>query len=390
MASRKGPCRPSYNPAKTISSTQQHFQSKKIDDDASADSMEYFFTVGLGTPKSHYNLFVDTGSDNTWVRCQPCRNSGCKSNGPLFDPSKSKTYVNESCRSTTDQNNNYVFKNSYIDGSAAIGHWGCDTLTIEKHHSYVVKNFQFGCVQEIEDLVGDNFGGDDGILGLGRGDLSLPSQAGFPFHIFGYCIPKRNSRLGYFLFGSEAAKMSSSSHPKFTRLLNNAGEPFYYVELKGISVAGKKLDIDASDLNNESGSIIDSGTTYTHLPIKAFSALRTAFNQTMVSIYPAASSQLMPELDTICYNVDGIDTTTFHVPPITFHFAGMSQGEIIDVELRPPGILMTTKSNLVCLGFTTSQNDTLTIFGNHQQRQMGMFFDLQRERIGFGTKNCAE
>ncbi|XP_031110337.1 probable aspartyl protease At4g16563 [Ipomoea triloba] len=187
--------------------------------------------------------------------------------------------------------------------------------------------------------------------------------------------------------------MSSSSHPKFTRLLNNAGEPFYSVDLKGISVAGKKLDIDASNLNYQSGTIIDSGTTYTQLPIKAFSALLTAFNHTMASIYPAASSQLMPELDTICYNVDGIDTTTFHVPPITFHFVGMSQGEIIDVELRPSGILMTTKSNLVCLGFTP-QNDTsegpLTILGNHQQRQMGMFFDLQRERIGFGTKNCAE
>nr|GLL19606.1 aspartyl protease AED1-like [Ipomoea trifida] len=355
MASRKGPCRPSYNPAKSISSTQQHFQSKKADDDVSADSMEYFSRLGWEHPKA-----------TTICSWTPAATT---------------------LGSTTDQNN--VFISSYNDGSAAIGHWGCDTLTIEKHHSYVVKNFQFGCVQEIKDPVGDNFGGDDGILGLGRGDLSLPSQVGF--QIFGYCIPKRNSRLGYFVFGSEAAKMSSSSHPKFTRLLNNnAWGKFYSVELKGISVAGKKLDIDASNLNYQSATIIDSGTTYTQLPIKAFSALRTAFNQTMASIYPAASSQLMPELDTICYNVDGIDTTTFRVPPITFHFAGMPQGEIIDVELRPPGILMTTKSNLVCLGFTTSQNDTLTIFGNHQQRQMGMFFDLQRERIGFGTKNCAE
>ncbi|XP_019179521.1 PREDICTED: aspartyl protease AED1-like [Ipomoea nil] len=278
MASRKGPCRLPYNPAKTISSTQ-HFQSEKADDDGSADPMEYYFTVGLGTPKAYYNLFVDTGTDNTW---------------------------------------------------------GCDTLTIQKQHSYVAKNFQFGCAQEINDTVGDNFGDDDGILGLGQGDLSLPSQAGF--RIFGYCIPKTNSRLGYFVFGSEAAKMSSSSHPKFTRLLNNAGEIIYSVVLKGISVAGKKLDIDASDLSNQSGAIIDSGTTYTQLPINAFSALLTAFNQTLASIYPAASSQL--KLDTICYNVDGIDTTTFHVPPITFHFTGMSEGE--------------------------------------------------RERIGFGTKNCAE
>ncbi|XP_019197741.1 PREDICTED: protein ASPARTIC PROTEASE IN GUARD CELL 1-like [Ipomoea nil] len=109
----------------------------------------------------------------------------------------------------------------------------------------------------------------------------------------------------------------------------------------------------------------------------------------MASIYPVASSPPMRVLGTICYNVDGIDTTTFHVPPIKFHFTGMSEGEVIDVELRPSGILMTTKSNQVCLGFIPSEGP-LTIIGNHQQRQMGMFFDLQRETIGFGTKNCAE
>ena len=34
----------------------------------------YYTQISLGTPPRQYNVFVDTGSDLTWVNCAPCTN----------------------------------------------------------------------------------------------------------------------------------------------------------------------------------------------------------------------------------------------------------------------------------------------------------------------------
>ncbi|XP_019197746.1 PREDICTED: aspartyl protease family protein At5g10770-like [Ipomoea nil] len=386
MASRNGPCSPHNPAAKKMPSYGPLFQAENLanSDGSSAGYMEYIVTIELGTPKEKFTLLVDTGSDNTWVGCKPC-NTGCGPN--LFDPSKSSTYVNDSCRPSTDDQ----FNVTYGDNSKSEGYWGCDTLTIDK--SYAVKNFQFGCGQEIQNMVDDN---NDGILGLGRGDLSLPSQGGTNFQKFSYCLPKSNSKKGYLFFGNEAQAKSSSSKPQFTPLLSppeNLAEKYlkksyYFVELIGMSVAGKRLDV-APSVFNSPGTIIDSGTSITQLPQEVYSALTTAFNQSMASKYPAAASKEMSELDT-CYNVD--TNSNVIVPAITLHFKGMSGKREIDVELRQSGIVILPESepNLVCLGFAQQKDGGLAIIGNHQQRQMTMFFDLQGNSVGFGTNNCAE
>nr|GMC57907.1 aspartyl protease family protein At5g10770-like [Ipomoea batatas] len=382
MASRNGPCSPSHNPpAKKISSIEQ---SENANINSNSGYMEYFVTIGVGTPKAEFNMLVDTGSDNTWVLCKPCTTAtGCAPNAHLFDPSKSSTYV----KGSPD------FHSFYGDKSYVSGVWGYDTLTVDKSH--VVKKFQLGCGQNIHNT---NFGNAAaGILGLGQGKGSLPSQGGSKFKTFSYCLPKSDSQVGYLVFGEEAHKKSSSSKPKFTPLLpppnklpknyQGFGKSYYFVELIGISVAGKQLNVDPSVFASP-GTIIDSGTSITQLPSKAYSALATAFNQSMASKYPAAQSKQKPKLDT-CYNVDGFNSSQVSVPDVTLRFRGG-----VDVSLRPSGIIIIppNETNLVCLGFTQIQphDDQITIIGNHQQRQIGMFFDLQGKRVGFGNTNCAD
>nr|GMC66429.1 aspartyl protease family protein At5g10770-like [Ipomoea batatas] len=388
MASRNGPC----SPHKKMSSYESLFTEKANSDGSFAGYKEFFVTIELGTPQKQFTLLVDTGSDSTWVGCKPC-STGCGPKDHLFDPSKSSTYVNGSCRPSTDGDDGQ-FSVTYGDTSKSNGYWGCDTLTTDQSY-YAVKNFQFGCGQEIiQDDDGYSSGDYDGILGLGRGHLSLPSQGGTNFQKFSYCLPKRTSKEGYLVFGNEAQAKSSSSKPQFTPLLpppkNLPGkyiqESYYFVELIGMSVAGKRLDV-APSVFNSPGTIIDSGTSITLLPQEAYSALTTAFNQSMASKYTVAPSIADIPLDT-CYNVD---TSNVIVPVITFHFKGMSAKGEIDVELRQSGIVLVppSKPNLVCLGFA-QQKDGLAIIGNHQQRQMAMSFDLQGNSLGFGTNNCDE
>ena len=39
----------------------------------------YYTQISLGTPPRQYNVFVDTGSDLTWVNCAPCTNCPVRS-----------------------------------------------------------------------------------------------------------------------------------------------------------------------------------------------------------------------------------------------------------------------------------------------------------------------
>lgn len=63
-------------------------------------SGNYIVTVGLGTPKRDLSLIFDTGSDITWTQCQPCSKSCYSQSETIFDPSKSTSYANVSCKSS--------------------------------------------------------------------------------------------------------------------------------------------------------------------------------------------------------------------------------------------------------------------------------------------------
>lgn len=345
-------------------------------------SGEFLTTIGLGTPKVNYQVIIDTGSDSTWVRCKPC-SKGCESKDNLFDPSKSSTYSNGSCK---PHSGNDPFSAKYADKTNSAGYWGCDKLSLEPPD--VLESFQFGCGL-INDGGADNFADGAGVLGLGRGDLSLVSQTASEFaKPFIYCLPKTSSSLGYIEFGHRATSVTSSSGLKFTNLVKESSEnipsgydpsSLYFLELLGISIAGSRLDVSPTVFTSV-GTVIDSGTVITYLPPSAYTALRMNFNQSMAD-YPPAPSQ--EKLDT-CYNVKGY--RSIQLPEITFHFGGAA-----DVSLNPSGIVWISKKNpyIWCLGFASNKiSGDLTIIGNNQQRELDILYDIDAGKIGFGAKPC--
>ncbi|CDP18858.1 unnamed protein product [Coffea canephora] len=347
-------------------------------------SGEYITTIGLGTPKVDYQVIIDTGSDPTWVRCKPC-SKGCKSENSLFDPSKSSTYLNGSCKPNSG---NGAFGMNYLDKTYSRGYWGCDKLSLEP--SDVFERFQFGCGLITEGGSG-NFANGAGVLGLGRGDLSLVSQTASKFaKTFSYCLPKTSSSLGRIDFGDRARSVTASSGLKFTNLIKEPRQnipsrynrsSLYFLELLGISVAGSRLDVSPTIFTSV-GTVIDSGTVITYLPPSAYTALSKNFKQSMAD-YPPAPSQ--EKLDT-CYDVTGYGS--IRLPEITLHFGGAT-----DVSLNPSGIVWIAKKNpyIWCLGFAANKkSDDLTIIGNNQQRELDILYDIDAGKIGFGTKPCGD
>ncbi|KAL8499531.1 hypothetical protein ACS0TY_022467 [Phlomoides rotata] len=128
---------------------------------------EYLIEYQIGTPPVRQLSVADTGSDLTWVQCEPCT-SCYKQDYPPFNPVASKSYNPVACQTnqclhagtTCGENNVCQYKQSYSQGVLA-----AETLTLGSAATF--PNFVFGC--------GINNSGS-GIFGLGRGAISIINQ----------------------------------------------------------------------------------------------------------------------------------------------------------------------------------------------------------------------
>ncbi|XP_066372882.1 aspartyl protease family protein At5g10770-like [Miscanthus floridulus] len=361
-------------------------------------SLEYVVTIGIGTPARNFTVLFDTGSDLTWVQCLPCPDSSCyHQEEPLFDPSKSSTYVNISCsapechiggaQQTSCGGTSCQYSVKYGDQSVTRGSLAEETFTLSPL-APPATGVVFGCSHEYISGFNDRDMGVAGLLGLGRGDSSILSQArqgNSGGGVFSYCLPPRGSSTGYLTIGAAAPQQSNLS---FTPLITTISQLSfaYVVNLAGISVNGAAVPIPASAFSL--GAIIDSGTVATHMPAAAYYPLRDEFRRHMggYKMLPEGSVEF---LDT-CYDVMGQNVVT--APRVALEFGG---GARIDVDAS--GILFVfpvaddsgPSLMLACLAFVPTNSPGLVIVGNMQQRAYNVVFDVDGGRIGFGPNGCS-
>ncbi|XP_039791240.1 aspartyl protease family protein At5g10770-like [Panicum virgatum] len=335
----------------------------------SLNTLEYVITVGIGSPAATQTMLIDTGSDVSWVQCKPC--SQCHSQAdPLFDPSSSSTYSSFSCSSATcaqlGQEGNGCSRSqcqyiiTYGDGSSTTGTYSSDTLALG---SNTVRNFQFGCSQ-VESGFNDQ---TDGLMGLGGGAQSLASQTAGTFgRAFSYCLPPTPGSSGFLTLGA-----GTSGFVKTPMLRSSQVPTFYGVRLQAIRVGGKQLSIPTSVFSP--GTVMDSGTVITRLPRTAYSALSSAFKAGMKQ-YPSAPPSGI--LDT-CFDFSG--QSSISIPTVALVFSG---GAVVDLD--PNGIILSS-----CLAFAGNSDDSsLGIIGNVQQRTFEVLYDVGGGAVGFKAGAC--
>lgn len=346
-------------------------------------SGEYFTRLGIGTPAKYVYMVLDTGSDVVWVQCSPCRKCYTQTD-PVFDPKASSSFLGVSCVSPIcrrldspgcNNRQKCLYQVSYGDGSFTVGEFSTETLTFR---STRVDNIALGCGHDNEGL----FVGAAGLLGLGRGKLSFPTQAGGRFgKKFSYCLVDRSasSKPSSLVFGESAV----SRNAVFTPLLTNPKlDTFFYVGLNGVSVGGTRVPgITASlfklDPAGSGGVIVDSGTSVTRLTRPAYVALRDAFRARASNLKRSTEFSLF---DT-CFDLSG--KTEVKVPTVVLHFEGA------DVSLPASNYLIPVDSDgKFCFAFAGTMSG-LSIIGNIQQQGFRVVFDLAGNRVGFAPKGCA-
>ncbi|WCJ22426.1 Eukaryotic aspartyl protease family protein [Euphorbia peplus] len=347
-------------------------------------SGEYFTRIGVGTPPKYVYMVLDTGSDIVWIQCAPCKKCYSQAD-PVFDPSKSRSFAGIACGSPlchrldspgcNTRKQTCMYQVSYGDGSFTYGDFSTETLTFRRTR---VARVAIGCGHDNEGL----FVGAAGLLGLGRGRLSFPSQSGRRFNRkFSYCLVDRSAsaKPSSMVFGDSAVSRTA----RFTPLVSNPKlDTFYYVELLGMSVGGTRVPgITASlfklDPTGNGGVIIDSGTSVTRLTRPAYVALRDAFQAGASNLKKAPEFSLF---DT-CFDLSG--KTEVKVPTVVLHFRGA------DVSLPASNYLIPVDSEgTFCFAFAGTMSG-LSIIGNIQQQGFRVVYDLAGGRVGFAPRGCA-
>ncbi|XP_062222174.1 aspartyl protease family protein At5g10770-like [Phragmites australis] len=337
----------------------------------------YVTRLGLGTPATSYVMVVDTGSSLTWLQCSPCLVSCHRQAGPLFNPKASSSYASVSCSTTQcsdlssatlnpaacSSSNVCIYQASYGDSSFSVGYLSKDTVSFGSNS---MPNFYYGCGQDNEGL----FGRSAGLIGLARNKMSLLYQLAPSLgYSFSYCLPT-SSTSGYLSIGSYNPGQYS-----YTPMVSSSlDDSLYFIQLTGITVAGKSLSVSSSAYSSLP-TIIDSGTVITRLPTSVYSALSKALASAMKGTPRASAFSI---LDT-CFQGQA---SRLRVPAVNMAFAG---GAVLKLAAR--NLFVDVDSATTCLAFAPARS--AAIIGNTQQQTFSVVYDVKNSKIGFAAGGCS-
>ncbi|KAJ1426950.1 Xylanase inhibitor, C-terminal [Sesbania bispinosa] len=341
-------------------------------------SPTYIVRAKIGTPPQTLLLAMDTSNDAAWIPCTAC--DGCSST--LFAPEKSTTFKNVSCAAPECKQvpnpscgvSACTFNLTYGSSSIA-ANLVQDTVTLATDP---VPGYTFGCVSKTTGTSAP----PQGLLGLGRGPLSLLSQTQNLYQsTFSYCLPSFKS-----LNFSGSLRLGPVAQPiriKYTPLLRNPRRSsLYYVNLVAIRVGRKIVDIPPEALafnpTTGAGTIFDSGTVFTRLVEPAYVAVRDEFRRRVGANLTVTS---LGGFDT-CYTVPIV------APTITLMFSGMN------VTLPQDNLLIhSTVGSTTCLAMAAAPenvNSVLNVIANMQQQNHRVLFDVPNSRLGVARELCTK
>ncbi|KAJ4971866.1 hypothetical protein NE237_004965 [Protea cynaroides] len=338
-------------------------------------SPTYIVRAKFGTPAQPMFVAMDTSSDVAWIPCTGC--VGCSSS--IFNTAMSSTYKPVGC--SAPQCNQVP--NPTCGGSACSFNltYGSSTISATVSQDTLalaqdpIPNYAFGCVKAVTESPVP----PQGLLGLGRGSMSLLSQTKSLYQsTFSYCLP--DFRSANFSGSLRLGPVSQPQRIKFTPLLTNPRRSsLYYVNMIGISVGRQLLNIPASVLafntTTGAGTIFDSGTVFTRLVQPVYVAVRDEFRR-RVKAGPVSS---LGGFDT-CYSQSIVS------PTITLHFTNMN------VTLPPENFLIhSTAGTITCLAMAASPgnvNSVLNVIANMQQQNHRVLYDVPNSRLGVAREPC--
>ncbi|KAG4173266.1 hypothetical protein ERO13_A11G048000v2 [Gossypium hirsutum] len=345
----------------------------------------YTTRLWIGTPPQQFALIVDTGSTVTYVPCATCEQCG-RHQDPKFQPDLSSTYqpvkCNLDCNCDSDRVQ-CIYERQYAEMSSSSGVLGEDIFSFGNQSELVPQRAVFGCEnEETGDLYSQHA---DGIMGLGRGDLSVVDQfveKGVISDSFSLCYGGMDIGGGAMVLGG----ISVPSDMVFS-YADPVRSPYYNIDLKEIHVAGKQLSLNPRVFDGKYGTVLDSGTTYAYLPEPAFLAFKEAILKELNGLKQIRGPD--PNYNDICFSTASSDVSELSK---TFPTVEMVFGYQQKLLLSPENYLFRHSKvhGAYCLGIFQNEKDPTTLLGGIIVRNTLVTYDREQSKIGFWKTNCSE
>lgn len=345
----------------------------------------YTTRLWIGTPPQMFALIVDTGSTVTYVPCSTCEKCG-RHQDPKFEPELSSTYQPLQCNldcNCDSEKVHCVYDRQYAEMSSSSGVLAEDVLSFGNLSELQPQRAVFGCEnQETGDLYSQRA---DGIMGLGRGDLSIVDQLvekGLINDSFSLCYGGMDIGGGAMVLGG----ISPPIDMVFTQS-DPVRSPYYNIDLKEVHVAGKPLMLNPIVFDGRHGTVLDSGTTYAYFPEPVFIAFKDAIMKELNSIQKIQGPD--PNFNDICFSGAGSDVSELSK---TFPVVDMVFGNGQKLSLSPENYLFRHLKvrGAYCLGIFQNGKDPTTLLGGIIVRNTLVMYDREDSKIGFWKTNCSE
>ncbi|ERM94244.1 aspartic proteinase-like protein 1 [Amborella trichopoda] len=353
----------------------------------------HYAWVDIGTPNVSFLVALDTGSDQFWVPCDciqcaqlSARDYGLDRDLGMYSPAESSTSKhllcgNQLCEKgpkckSQQQPCPYVVQ--YLSNDASSGLLVEDTLSLvtgNKHtpSSLVKAPVIIGCgrMQSGSILNGT---APDGILGLGFGDISVPSclsRSGLVRNSFSLCFEEDDS--GRIFFGDQGIPNQQT-----TPFLPLEGKyETYIVGVGGICIGTVCLEQTGFT------SLVDTGFSFTFFPDDVYKTVTTEFDRQI-----NASRHLYKEsIFEYCYKVRGSQHP--EIPTFTLTFSSNSSFVVSSPIFEFRG--EDGELEGICLALQSEEENSANVLGTIGHNfMMGyrLVFDRGNLRLGWSPSTC--
>ena len=352
----------------------------------------YYAEIMIGTPPMLQTVIVDTGSRLTAFPCNGCENCGTHMDqyfNYLKSASSRLISCDEGVHCSSCNNNVCEYSQSYAEGSFISGILIEDKIMLGSSldHNHFEEAI-IGCHQKETYLFRTQKA--DGIMGLGYSSGNIPSLIDILYSknnvntdIFALCLGREN---GYMTIGG----YNSSLHLSSLEWAGLYDTVFYSVKAVDVLLEDSSLNLSSKDFTQyySSGTIVDSGTTFTYLTKKVFDAVVEGVKKYCSGEGKCDGEKVSVYGEHMCFKHSSKKYLDIHDFFNTFPSIKLVVEKIL-VEWRPEYYLFSWPNtpDSYCLGFYSNGNGGSVLGGNFM-RGMDVVFDRTEKKIGFAQSDC--
>uniref|UniRef100_A0A7C8ZDM8 Aspartic proteinase Asp1 n=3 Tax=Opuntia streptacantha TaxID=393608 RepID=A0A7C8ZDM8_OPUST len=349
----------------------------------------YYVPINVGEPAKPYFLDPDTGSDLTWLQCDaPCVRC-TRAAHPLYRPSNDLIPARdplcaavqpEHYRPETPDQCDYEIE--YADGGSSLGVLLKDAVPLNFTNGHRrTPRLAIGC--GYDQIPGSSFHPLDGVLGLGKGRVSIVSQLsdqGLTRNVVGHCLSGEGG--GYIFFGDDVYDPSRIEWTPMSRDYRKHYSPGFAELTFGRKTTGVENLV----------VVFDSGSSYTYFSSQAYYTLISLMTRELhrTSLKDAVDDDTLP----VCWKgkkpFRSIRDVRKYFKPLALSFANGGRSAA-HFDIPPENYLIVSIKGSVCLGILNGTEIGLqnyNIIGDISMQDRTVIYDNEKNMIGWGPGNC--